>query len=600
MAPATANSKPFDHASLLLIGLAWTLPFLQPYHRLPLASFYSEWLAFGFGLAALLLLVGRSAWREAQFPVVALLPPSLALVIGLQAALGRVPYPEQAVMAALYLLWASLLIVLAHVLARELGAARITVTLAWFLLAGGLFSALAGLAQHYRPFAIPDFLVTPKISPRVYGNLGQPNHFTAYITMALCSIGYLYGGGRMRAAWAVAGATIMLPALALSGSRSTWLYIALVAALGLLLHRRQRDAASRRLLIFCLGLIPGLVVAGLVVASSGAPVASASADPGGVVTSAQRVFESVSGLHPRVQLAAEAWQMFLSAPVLGAGSGQFAWHHFLYMAENAAVAAPGVYNHAHNLVLHLMAETGAVGALLVVGAMLLWLADLRGVRLDLEWWWLLALLGILGFHSLTEHPLWYSYFLGIAAVLLGMGARRTVQLRLAGFARMTAALLVLAGWFNLVAIIPHYRGFERLVFTPASRAPTVDQQEFVETIARVHGEPLLAPYVELAVAYGVELDDRQLRKKLDLVTRAARFAPGPYVVQRQALLLALAGEREAALRRLEQIAKAYPESLAEVRAELATLALRNPAAFTPLLESASSRFAEARKPLVTQ
>ena len=52
MAPPAVHSKLFARASLLLIGLAWTLPFLQPRHRYPLTGFYGEWLAFGIGLAA--------------------------------------------------------------------------------------------------------------------------------------------------------------------------------------------------------------------------------------------------------------------------------------------------------------------------------------------------------------------------------------------------------------------------------------------------------------------------------------------------------------------------------------------------------------------
>jgi hypothetical protein len=594
VAPPTANSKPFAFDSLWFIGLAWTVPFLQPYHRFPLTAFYSEWLAFGLGLAALLLLAMRAPWREAELPLIALVPPALALLIALQAALGRVPYAEQAVIAILYLLWASLLMVLARTIARELGSAEVVATLAWFLLAGGLLSALAGLIQHYRPIPLLDLLVTPKMFPRVYGNLSQPNHFAAYVTMALCSVGYLYASGRMRAIWMAACAAIMLPVLVLSGSRSPWLYLVLMAALAWPLLRTQRVAEHRRLLLFCLGMIPGLVVVGFVVAQSGTPAASTAADPGGLVTSAQRVFESAAGLEPRVQLAAEAWQMFLSAPVLGAGFGQFAWHHFLYMAEHATVAAPGVYNHAHNIVLHLMAETGLAGTLLVAGGTLVWLADLRGVRLNLEWWWMLALLGILGTHSMMEYPLWYSYFLGITAVLLGLGAQRVARLRLAGVARMTAAFLMLAGWFNLVAVVPHYRNFERLVFTPSRGAPEPEEREFVEAIERAHREPLLAPYVELALAYSVEINEEKLQDKLDLVARAVRFAPVSYVVYREALLLALAGEREAALLRLDRATRAYPANLDEVHTELASFARRHPEAFTPLLELASSRMDEAR------
>lgn len=581
------HSKPFARASLLLIGLAWTLPFLQPRHRFPLTAFYNEWLAFALGLAAVLLLAARQSWREARLPVIALVFPALALLLGVQAVLGRVPYPEQAVTAALYLLWAFLLVLLARVLVRELGMAAIAATLAWALLAGGLLNALAGYAQHYFAVQALDALVMRQVAGRVYGNVGQPNHFAAYVAMALCSVAYLYGSGRMRTVGAVTCAALMLPALALSGSRSPWFYLAIVAGLSLLLFRARRDAASKRLLASCLCLIPGFVLAGLIVAQWGAAASAAVGEP---VTSAQRLFEAAAGLAPRAQLAAEAWQMFLSAPVLGAGWGQFAWHHFTYVAATGAAAAPGVYNHAHNLVLHFLAETGAIGGLLVTGAAVLWLMDLRGIRLDLEWWWVLALLGIVGAHSMMEYPLWYSYFLGMAAVLLGLGAQRTVRLRLPGLARMTVAVLMLAGWFNLITVMPYYRDFERLVFLPGSPGVAQpDKKEFGEAIARVHREPLLTPYVELAVAFSLTVNEEKLMDKVDLIARAVQFAPVSYVVYRQALFLAVAGQREAALDRLGQAARVYPEDLPGVHAELAGLARRRPDVFTPLLDFATAR-----------
>ena len=39
-----AGSPVLPCASLVLIGLGWVVPFLQPYHRYPLTAFYSEWL----------------------------------------------------------------------------------------------------------------------------------------------------------------------------------------------------------------------------------------------------------------------------------------------------------------------------------------------------------------------------------------------------------------------------------------------------------------------------------------------------------------------------------------------------------------------------
>ena len=590
MAPPAVHSKPFARASLLLIGLAWSLPFLQPYHRFPLTAFYSEALAFGLGLAAALLLVTRQSWHEAELPVVALVPPALALLMGLQAALGRVPYPEQAVTATFYLLWATLLMLLVRVLVRELGMAAIAATLAWFLLVGGLLSAVAAFVQHYHIAPALDFLVAQKVTARVYGNLGQSNHYAAYLTMALCSAAYLYGCARLHVPWALACAALLLPALALSGSRSPWIYFGMLAVLALLLLRSRREPGSHRLFAYSLCLIPGFVVAGFIVAQWGPSASSAIIATGEQVTSAQRLFEAAAGLNPRVQLAVEAWEMFLSAPVLGAGWGQFAWHHFIYVGQTSAVAAPGVYNHAHNIVLHLLAECGAAGGLLVAGAVLLWLVDLRKIKLDLEWWWVLALLAVLGVHSMMENPMWYSYFLGVAAVLLGLGAQRTVQPRLSGVARLAVGMLMLVGWFNLISVLPHYGEFERLVFTPAKRDVTQPNEgPFVQAIARAHREPLLTPYVELAVAYGVTVSEDKLREKLELTDRAMHFAPTSVVVYRHALLLALAGESSAAMRQLEWAMRAYPEDIRDIVAELAALARRRPDAFQPLLDLATAK-----------
>jgi len=573
-----------------MAGLMCALPFLQPYHRFPLTSFYSEWLAFALGLTAALPLAWKRSWREAALPVAALAPLGLILLLGLQAALGRVPYPEQALIATLYLLWVALLILLGHVLRHELGIAAVAETLAWFMLAGGLLSALAGLLQHYQ-FSTPlDFLVARKSSAAVYGNLAQPNHYAAYLALALASAGYLYSRGGLRGVLAAACAVLFLPMLAFTGSRSPWLYLGLLAALALLLHRRWRDADSRKLAVFALCLLPGFVAAQWVVTLEFLVPAH-----GLQVTSAQRLFEVASGIEARLQLWREAWEMFLAAPVLGAGWGQFAWHHFLNQALTGANAAPGVFNHAHNIIMQLLAETGAIGAVLVVGAAATWLADLKRVKLDLEWWWLLALLAVVGTHSMLEYPLWYAYFLGVAALLLGLGAQRALSLRFAGAARFLVALGVLAGWVNLLAVLAPYRDFERLVFLPErGSSPQLEERLFAEAIGRIHREPLLTPYVELAVAYGITVTPERLKEKLDLNTRAMRFAPVDVVVYRQALLLALAGEHAAARGQLEQAMRVYPAELGNMLSQLDDLARRRPAEFAPLLELAAAKSAELR------
>jgi O-antigen ligase len=577
------NSKPFARASLIMIGLAWTLPFLQPYHRLPLAGFYSEWLALALGLTASLLLLRRESWLFPALPAVALAPIGLAAVVGLHAALGRVPYPQQALLVVLYLMWASLITILGAVLRRELGMKALAAALAWWLVAGGILGALAGLMQHFHAAGVFGSVVMAKVMPASYGNLGQANHFAAYSTIALISALYLYGQGRLSVAGMAGCAVILLPSLAATGSRSIWLYLGLLALLALLLWRHDRSDA-RRFAVAALCVLPGFLAANwLMQLSLGPPPAS----PLPAVTSAERVFDLASGINIRLQLWREAWDLFLGAPLLGAGTGQFAWHHFLYQASGGAPADPRVFNHAHNLPLHLMAETGAAGALIVAGALLAWLAKLRGARLDLEWCWLLALLGVLGILSLLEHPLWYAYFLGVAALLLGMGSGAFFSLRFSGSARAVIAAGAAVGFLNLIAVLPPYRELERLVFAPEHAAQPRDDAEFARAIARVHREPLLVPYVEFAIAIGIEADKDRLPEKLALVGRAVHFAPAPYVAYRYALLLALAAEGEAARVQFERSMRVYPGELPQIKVQLADLARRYPAEMAPLLDVAS-------------
>lgn len=577
-------------ASLYCCGLMLALPFLQPYHRFPITSFYSEWLAFALGLLASLLLLRRQSGSIAEYPAVALAPLCLILVLGVQAALGRVPYPEQALIATLYLLWAALIVALGHRLGQQLGLHEVAGTLAWFVFAGGMLNALAGLIQHYDVSMPIGFLVARKASAAVFGNLAQPNHYAAHIALALASVAYLYGRRQLGPLVSIGCAAILLLTSAFAGSRSPWLYLAAFALLALLVRRLRRDDESHRLALIALSLLPGFLV------TQGVAYLIAPAE-GLQVTSVQRVFSSASGVSARVELWGDAWRMFLAAPILGSGWGQFSWHHFLNQAATGASAAPGLFNHAHNLALQLLAETGFAGFMIIFGAAAVWLAGLRKVTIDADWWWLLALVSVIGIHSMLEYPLWYSIFLGPAALLLGLGTRHVLDVRFQGALRLAVGACILAGSLYLLGAVAPYRDFERVVFSSESSSlARADERAFMAVISDVHREPLLTPYAELAIAYGVPVSRERLAEKIDLTERAMRFAPVSVVVYRHALLLALNGDSAAARQQLQRAIRAYPGELADAHVELEALARSHPAEFTPLLELATAKSAEQRAP----
>jgi hypothetical protein len=72
------------------------------------------------------------------------------------------------------------------------------------------------------------------------------------------------------------------------------------------------------------------------------------------------------------------------------------------------------------------------------------------------------------------------------------------------------------------------------------------------------------------------------------------FAPVQVVVFRQALLLALAGDAEAARAQLDRSLRAYPAERGAIVAEIKNLVPRYPSEMTPLLELATSKIADGR------
>jgi O-antigen ligase len=575
----------FPHISLALIGLMWVLPFLQPYRQFPLPSFYTEWLAFSLGLGALSLLLQKRFWNNLELPVVALVPLVLYPLLLLQFALGKIAYPEQVLLALLYLLWTTFLILLGNILRREIGFAALSTTLAWCLVAGGLLSVIVALLQHYQIHTFVDPLIAVKTSNAVYGNLAQPNHFADYICLGLASLLFLSASGRM--AWAVAAvlAVLLLFVLALSGSRSAWFYLFAMMALSAWWYRRNQNYAA--LLIASVALIPAFALMQWVVQLPwfAAPVPA--------ITSIQRLFELAHGSSIRLELWDEAWHIFLQSPLLGMGWGQFAWQHFEYGVLIKSSSLSGLYNHAHNIVMQLLAETGLVGAVMVVGGVAIWLHGLRRMAFDIYLWWLLALLAVIGIHSMLEFPLWYSHFLGVAAVLLGMGETRLFRLELQRVGRICFALMLVLGWASATSLIFSYLKLEETLYAKGLEdLDAAGLRQFNEEMLQIHRTSLLAPYIELAYTGAIVLNKDDLSDKLELNSRVMHFAPVSIVVYQQAILLALNGQAQAAIEQLEHAVVAYPEELENFIKIMHRILAQQPAEFEPLLKLAEQKLRE--------
>lgn len=580
--------------SLYLIGLMGVLPFLQYHHARPIPAFYTEYIAFILGTMALTLFLAGRYWKNVALPWITFAPLGLFAVMLLQMNLGMAVYYEIQVIALLYLLWAMLLVMLGAVLRKEFGLSAISVVLGWSFLVGGELSALVGILQHFNIHSFLDDFIAAKNFAAVYGNVGQTNHFATHICLALASLVFLFAAARLPIWIVIPLALPLLLVLSLSGSRSSGIYLFAILALSLILYWRgtvctEGYVAKRRLVLTSFLLITGFVITQWLLAQASIFVA-----PTGSITVVDRIFDQASGTSARLYLWQEAWHMFLQAPILGVGTGQFALHHFYLSMLYQSPEITGIYNNAHNLILHLMAETGLAGTLPVVGGCLLWLFGLYSVRrqsIDLSLWWLLAIVGIIAIHSLHEFPLWYGHFLGPAAFLLGAGETRFISMQLPRIGKLVTILILVLGWGVLVAIEQDYQQLE-------STMPTRDNQNRSLTgsnrniLQGLHQRTLLSPYVDYALSSMMELNQEKLELKLKINQRVMGFHPSAPVTFKQAVLLALNGKHEEAIKQAENAALAYPNELERFANSLRLLKIEYPEFIEPLEDWANRKIKE--------
>jgi hypothetical protein len=201
--------------------------------------------------------------------------------------------------------------------------------------------------------------------------------------------------------------------------------------------------------------------------------------------------------------------------------------------------------------------------------------------------------GVLAIHSLLEYPLWYTYFVAVAALLLGALDQTRYRLELRNAGRLSVAAMLVLGLMTLAQLRSGYRQLEQVLQIPPESAGVFERTR--DGLVAVHGGSLLSPYAELFMSAMIEVSGEHLGEKLALNTRVMHFIPMNRVAYRQPLLLAQAGQQEQAKLVLEQAIWSYPDDLDLVRQQLVELAEKDPAHFSALLEFALQKEREVRR-----
>lgn len=560
--PSPTPSIPFRHrVSLGLLGLMMVLPFVQPIHLQPIPSFYSELVAAIMGLlAASALFFGPKAWSGFPLPRIVLVPAILIVAIVIQWLAGRVLFPEVALIHALFLLWAALLACLAAFLVRDLGSTPLVSTLAWAIVLGGAISTLVAAVQFIK-WPAPDWLVLADSVSST--NLGQRNHAADYFWLGVVSATCL----RLRSEISSLALAVVLSVLVigavLTGSRGPLAYGTLLTALGAWWWLRERTSLARRALVLSVGTTAGFLLASGLMATA-TEAGFFGANSGGWAVD-RLAYGALKG-DARLTIWRDAWNIFQEAPWLGSGIGNYHWHSFEMASRTpqGMLALPA--EHAHNLILQWLADYGLFATLAVLLVVAWWLRDALRQRLDTNRWWLLAALTVIGGHSLLEYPLWYGYFLGPFALLLGADDTRVASVEMPR-GRLIYALATVFVVLTIVNLWYDNRRIEDSVYWADS---TIMPQTRVQSVATaglidVAKASLLSPMATFGVAMAMSPNTRIAANQATICEAAIRFRPRPDLIGKCAALEEMRGNRQIAEKLVSDAYRAYPDNHEDIR-----------------------------------
>ena len=529
--------------SLIAVGLIAVIPFLLPHYGLATA-FYSEWAAFGLGVMACFPFLHKTFWLHLEIPHSAIWLFAVAVLIAIQTLFVNHAYVTQALLPGIYITWATVLVVLCAWIREQLGLERALTVLAWMLLIGGALHALVGLVQYFDVAGELASVVDQRGSASTYGNIGQRNHFATHITLASFALIYLHATDRANRALAIALLALFALVLTASSSRAAAVYIIAGFLLSLISYRATKTSIHRRLLqgtglllvLFLLFqyLLPPLNDwLKLLLGAMGFDVS-------GFDTLVMLQRSATDGIDVRVSEWRKAWLMFMESPLWGIGIGNYGWYSFNYQALPEFAAVPKeLFHHSHNLIMQVLAELGVAGLLLLVFMAMGWLRQVLPLWKNPPHWLILILIIVLLLHSNVEYPLWYSYFLGIAAVLLGLGSEGALKIEFTpSLGQFTAGVtLIFSGAMLTITMLglQDLSNVQRLVVT------TTPQQVFA-TLHAVSKNPLLTPWAEVSLAQQGAPDKNMIAQQLLLTTRVMQYRPNSHNVHRQIVYLALAGK----------------------------------------------------------
>ncbi|MDP3107222.1 PglL family O-oligosaccharyltransferase [Hydrogenophaga sp.] len=448
-----------------------------------------------------------AAFGIAFRPALPRIPGLWIFVVVLAVTLG--PDPEPLAIAGLAVAGMCAWVAIALGVQFE-ASTRILTNFMWALVVGMLLNVLVAWMQFFDVERMFYPLVSQNDSDRPYGSLRQANHLATFSVIGLLAVWWLFRQRVLSTHPVVTLSLIALSGVALSTSRTGMLELTVLSCFFLLWRKKDKPV---EFLLFVLAPIWTYLLIELLQALS--------VLIGGELDGIRgRDMASVSA---RFFYWQEAWSLAKLHPVAGVGWGNLGAARLFELPFNADSHNT---TNAHNLVLHMLAETGFATTFLAL-APILWLLwrrpPWRMTNSSAQWAWMV--IAVIGLHSLLEYPLWYMNFLIPTAFAFGvlLAAQPVAVLPSSALPRgltglMGVALLLGSSW----AFFDYMRVAS--IFKEDGRASA----ELAE-VASVQNTFLYRYYADRALVERVPLTNANAAEMLEVTDRLLKEGPNPLV-----------------------------------------------------------------------
>ena len=414
-----------------ILAVLCIVPFAIPYAYFPISKFYSESISL-IG-AVLLFAVAIFSRQKLKFSPAAIASFAFVVFILIQPLFVHINFlGNNYYVAMLFFIMGLAAVAITSIVDGEpILQDRILLIICWALVISATIQAIIAYMQYTGKAAgFSDWILVSPDNPgdgsNIFGNIGQPNQFTDFMSIGVVALCYLFFIGQVNLIVFIAYAILFALAITFTARRGVLLYyviIAFIAGWKMLSNRNNQAnaAAMKKITILVGGFFVGLIVVQFALPKI---VTMFAAHPESVTTGIGRLSGDAIGqsTYRRFYEWYKAIVLFAHHPIFGVGWYQYPregiyimlTEQFMYIPQNMKL-----YTHCHNSLFNIMAETGIIGTFITIiyGIGYSFYLLLKKVNTPQSLFIIFLTIPILT-HSFLEYPLWYAYFQVLLVIFL--------------------------------------------------------------------------------------------------------------------------------------------------------------------------------------